>query len=446
MTTSFVQTSSAQGLRVIRDAEIETAIRDMAEPVFEQAGFSRDSIRIVLVDNSALNAFVAGGHNIFIHTGLILRAENPEELLGVLAHELSHIASGHLVRTHAISEGLSFQTMLTAIIGIAAAIGTGSGDAGAAILAGGQAAALTQYLKHSRTQEASADHGAISYLNGAGISPRGLLSFMQKLENEELLPPSQQSEYVQTHPLTSNRIRFLQHAVEKSRYKDTASPRIWHQNFARIKGKLTGYLLPEQALRLTDKTSIPAIYARSIGHYRKGQTEQAIKDLDSLLEKEPQNPYFNELKGQILFENGDVDQGALFYGRAVEFSKSVSLINIDYAHVLIEKARGEQAKEQTKAMKKTLDTAISMLQQAKKAEQLNPRLYHFLAIAYGIDGQEGYARLNLAEEAVLKNALDVAQRQLSYADANLPKDAAQARLRMQDLKQLIEQRKAKQKK
>lgn len=441
----YGQAASARGLSLIRDAEIERVLLTIATPILEQAGFSAEGVRIIIVNNSNLNAFVVNSQSIFIHTGLILRAENPEEIAGVIAHEISHIASGHVVRTHAVAEGLSFQTLLTSLLGIAAAIGTGNSDAGLAIIKGGQAAALTNFLKHSRTQESAADHGAMSYLNGAGVSPKGLLSFMEKLESEELLPESQQSEYIRTHPLTTDRVNFLRRAVEKSRYKDKPLPRIWYQSFARVQAKLTGYLLPERALRLRNTTSLPSVYARSIALYRKGKIDESLALLDSLLEQEPQNGYFHELKGQILFEHGKVNVAAKSYAKAVALAPD-DLIKIDYGHVLVEQARAAQSAGDTKKMHQILKTAIATLQQAKRQEEKNPRLFNFLAIAYGIKGQEGYARLNLAEEAVLKNQLDVAGRQLSYAEANLPKDASQARLRLQDLKQLVEQRRRKQKK
>jgi len=437
----------AQGLSIIRDAEIENVIHDIAAPLFQEAGFSRDSIRIVIVQSSALNAFVAGGHNIFLHTGLLLRAENAGELAGVIAHELSHIASGHLVRGNAAMEGISFQAMLAAALGIAAAVGTGNAEAGAVIMTGGQAAALASFLKHSRTQEASADQGAMAYLNGAGLSARGLLSFMGKLEGEELLPSSQQSEYVRTHPLTADRINFLRHAVSQSRYSDRPFPAAWNKDFPRIQAKLMGYLYPERALNphtgATD--DIPARYAKAIALFRKGKIPEAIKMVDALIAEEPKNGYFHELKGDILFEAGDAAKAGVAYQKAVDLQPENGLIKIDYAHVLTGIARARQTRD-GKVPADVLEKAIGLLQQAKAQENLNPGLYHFLAVAYGMKGDEGYARLSLAEEAVLQNDMEAAERQISYAEANLPEKATQARLRVADLKELVAQRRAEMKK
>lgn len=437
----------AQGLSIIRDAEIETVIRDISAPLFQEAGFSRDSIRIIIVQNSALNAFVAGGHNIFLNTGLLLRAENAGELAGVIAHELSHIASGHLARGHAAMEGISFQAMLATILGLAAAVGSGNAEAGAVIMTGGQAAALAGFLKYNRTQEASADHGAISYLNGARLSARGLLSFMEKLEGEELLPSSQQSEYVRTHPLTADRINFLRHAVAQSRYSDRAFPAAWNRDFPRMQAKLLGYLYPDRALHMREGLAegIPARYAKAIALFRRGKMPEAVRMMDDLIEEEPENAYFHELKGDILFEAGEAVRAAKAYQKAVDLRPDSGLIKIDYAHVLTGIAREKQGRT-GKAPHDVLDEAIGLLQQAKEDENLNPGLYRFLAVAYGMKGEEGYARLNLAEEAVLQNDLDTAERQISYAEANLPEKAVQARLRVADLKELVAQRRAQMKK
>ncbi len=437
-----IQSVSAQGLRIVRDQEIENIIKKISNPVFEQAGFSKDDIRIIIVQSHGINAFVAGGKNIFINTGLMLETESPDEMLGVIAHETSHIASGHLIRTQDVAEGISMQTLLVTIAGVAAAL-AGSSDAGAAIITGGQAMGITSFLKHSRTQESAADHGGISYLKGAGISPKGFLSFMKKLEHEELLPLSQQSEYIRTHPLTKDRINFLSHAVEISPYKNKQMPLEHRRLYARAKAKLMGFTMPDRTLHLKDKTSLPARYAITIALYRKGRIKESLSTLNKLIAEEPKNPYFHELKGQILFENGQNKKAIASYKRSVELLPDAGLIQIDYAHALIEQAQNLKNKN---IKSNLLITAIKTLQQANRYEKKNPKLYHFLGIAYGANNQEGLARLNLAEEAILKNKLSDAERQLSYAIANLPDNATQARLRAQDLRQVIEKRRKKKQK
>ena len=204
-----------------------------------------------------------------------------------------------------------------------------------------------------------------------------------------------------------------------------------------------GYLYPDRALNRPEGLAqgIPARYAKAIALFRKGKMPEAVSMLDDLIKEEPENGYFHELKGDILFEAGDAGRAAKSYQKAVELQPESGLIKIDYAHVLTGIARARQSRD-GKVPADVLDKAISLLQQAKADESRNPGLYRFLAVAYGMKGEEGYARLNLAEEAVLRNDLDTAERQISYAEANLPEKAAQARLRVADLKELVAQRRA----
>ena len=89
----------AQGLSLIRDTEIENTIRAYATPLFTVAGLDAAAVNVHIVDDSRLNAFVAGGMNLFVNTGLLMSSDNPDAIIGVLAHETGHIAGGHLART-----------------------------------------------------------------------------------------------------------------------------------------------------------------------------------------------------------------------------------------------------------------------------------------------------------------------------------------------------------
>ena len=88
--------AQAQGRKIIRDAEIENTIRAYSTPLFQSAGLSPSAVDIILIDDPSLNAFVAGGQRIFIHTGLLMRADNAQQVIGVIAHETGHIVGGHI--------------------------------------------------------------------------------------------------------------------------------------------------------------------------------------------------------------------------------------------------------------------------------------------------------------------------------------------------------------
>ncbi len=427
--TVFPAVAGDGGLRIARDEEIEQALKTMARPIFDAAGLSADNVRFILVEDNDLNAFVAGGQNIFINTGLILRTKNAAELIGVIAHETGHIASGHLFRAREAVDDLSLQVMLARALGIAVAIGTKSSDAGIAIGTAGQSFAERSILRHSRTQESAADQAGVRFLKDQRLPLDGFLSFMQTLESQELLPESQQTQYIRTHPLTQDRVDFLRHAVETGPAQPEL-PAAWQDMHARMKAKLLGFLFPVRALQ-NKETGLPARYARAIAHYRQGKTSKALEILSGLLTEEPANPWFLELKGQILFESGRLDEACAAYARSLEQYNGSGLIQAAYGHALLETA-GYGAKLD----KKKLDLAIGALQLSLESEPRQPETHRLLATAYGKKGEEGLSRLHLAEEALLKSNRDFAKTEATLAQKALAKNTP-GWLRAQDILDLL---------
>jgi predicted Zn-dependent protease len=427
LATALPQDARAQGAApvLLRDQEIEDALHVFSRPVFEQAGLSPQTVRFILVQNDALNAFVAGGQNIFVHTGLILETDTPDELVGVIAHETGHIASGHLFRTREAIEDASLQALIAQVVGIAAAIGARSGEAGMAAAAAGATFAQRNILRHSRVQESSADQAGLRYLQDARLPVEGLARFMEKLAAQELLPESQQSEYVRTHPLTRDRIDFLQDAIARQRRPGSIPPE-WNDLHARMKAKIFGYLFPERAVRDTD-TSVPARYGRAIALYRRAQTKDALALLDQLIGEEPKNPWFLELKGQILFESGRIEESLAPLARAAEYAPHSGLIRTAYAHALLETRENRTARTQQ---------AAEELQRALRAEPRSAHIHRLLATAYGRQGKEGLSRVHLAEQAALRGDAPTARREATLAQRHLPEKSA-AWLRAQDILDLI---------
>jgi len=394
---------SAEGASppLIRDTEIETNFQTWLEPLRKVSGINE--VNIVLVQSSQVNAFVAGGKNIFIYTGLIDKTDSPSELLGVMAHEMGHIAGGHLVSNKEAMERASYESILAAVLGVGAAVASGNGQAAQAIILGGNSMAERGFLAHSRVKEASADQAGFRFLDDAHMSANGLASFLGKLESEELLPATQQSEYMRTHPITRDRVDAVEALIVKSAYRDASDPAAWQDQHARIKAKLLGFIAPEQvAWVYNDRDmSIPARYARAIAAYRLSDVESALKQMDTLLHDEPDNPYFQELKGQMLVEFGRVPESLPYYKKAVALRPDAPLLHIALAHALIESGEDKGA----------LQEAIPHLQRALEKEQYSPSVHRLLATAYGRLGQENMARLELAEEALLQMKLDYAKEQ-----------------------------------
>jgi len=418
-------TGQAEAQTIIRDTEIESYMGQWFAPIFEADGKSPEQVDIVLVQDSSINAFVAGGANIFFFTGLIEETDNAGELIGVMAHELGHISAGHLIRGRDAMEQASYESLLGMILGVGAALATGEGAAAGALTTGTSSMAQRRFLATARVYESSADQAALSTMEKAGINPSGLLTFMEKLESEEYLPVSQQSEYVRTHPLTRNRVEALKAGVERSPLKDKPLPKEWADQHARMKAKLIGFIRPQQVeweYDVRDK-SIPARYARAVAYYRENKVDQALNAIDGLIQSEPDNPYFHELKGQMLVDFGRLEQALPSYKKAISLKPDSGLMLTALAHAEIELAGDNPEK---------LKPAINRLQKAQRLEPRSARINRLLATAHGRMGDDAMARLYLAEEALLQRKYDYARRQAEIALKALP-EKGRARLRAQDI-------------
>jgi predicted Zn-dependent protease len=424
--------AQAQGAPVIiRDTEIEHWLREWTAPVIRAAGLEPRAVNFIIVQDSGLNAFVAGGQNIFIFTGLLQRSENVAEIVGVAAHELGHIRGGHLIRIGDALESAGYESILGALLGIGASIATGNGQVGAAIASGTQTAAAMRLMSYSRVQESSADQAGLTYLQRAGLNPHGLVSFMKKLEDQELLPASQQTAYIRTHPLTRDRVEALAAGMARSPHANKPDPAAWADQHARMKAKLVAFITPERVAwdYGSGDNSMAARYARVIADYRQNHVDGALRGIDMLLAEEPDNAYFHELKGQMLVDFGRVAEAVPAHKRAVALDADAPLLRIAYAHALIESARADDT---------ALAEAIAQLERARNDEPRSARLYRLLATAYGRKGDEGAAKVCLAEEALLKRENEYAKRQAEAALALLPAGSPY-RIRAQDIISYIEQ-------
>ncbi|MGE3622662.1 MAG: M48 family metalloprotease [Bdellovibrionales bacterium] len=433
---SFLE-ARAQGrgesIEFIRDAEIETYLHRLAAPIYRAAGIDPQSVTIVVVNSPVVNAFVADGMNEFFYTGLLQLADTPEQLIGVIAHETGHISGGHLIRGRAEMSNASAQAILGMILGAAAGIAAGNGQAAAGAISGSQQIAERSFLTFSRTVEASADAAGMSFLDKSGVSTRGMQEFFGKLENQELLPSDRQSEYVRTHPLTQDRIDAVRDHFEHSseQLKTAKLDQKYYDMHERMKAKLLGYLQPETALlRYTDNDKrLPARYARAIALYRNSQIPRALAIIDGLIKQEPDNPFFYELKAQVLFESGKGEQSLEFYKKANDLLPNSSLLRQAYGHALLE------SKDEA-----NLDLAIKQLLEANRIEDREPMTWRFLASAWGRKAQitkdiqyEGMVSYALAEEAVARGKDKTAGELARRAMKALPKGSPYW-LRAQDIK------------
>jgi predicted Zn-dependent protease len=382
----------AQQRKLIRDAEIENTIREAVAPIFQAAGLNPSAVDIILIDDPTLNAFVSGGQRIYIHTGLLMRAEDPEQVIGVIAHETGHIVGGHIAARVNKMQDTSKTMLVSYLLGLGAALATGHGELAAATVRGAQDIALKDILSFSRGQEQSADQAAVRLLKATQQSPEGLLDFMEILSGQEALLSANQDPYLRTHPLTIERITFLRNAVAESPYRDAkASPEL-EEKFARVRAKLIGFLEPKSQVFRTypkDDNSLEARYAHAIAYYRTADMDKALPLVDGLIKERPQDPYFQELKGQMLFEQGQLKESLPPLETAAKLLPNSPQILLLLSQVQIEMNDPEHDRE-----------AIANLQRVLQAEPDNAFAWRLSATAYGRQGDKGMTSLAMAEAAL----------------------------------------------
>ncbi len=402
--------TSAQALGLIRDAETEYLMREFSDPIFRAAGLDPKAVKIHLVNDSSLNAFVAGGQRMFLHTGLIQQADRPNMLIGVIAHETGHMAGGHLSRTQQALKSAAVPVIVSTLLGIGAIV-AGAGDAGFALITGGQTLAQRDFLSYSRVQEASADQAAITYLDRVGWSGRGMMDTFYLFRGQEVLSERQQDPYLRSHPLSTQRLSALENRVLNSPFVDVQDPPKWVAAFEMIKAKLHGFIdRPAVTFRrypATD-TSIPARYARAVAYHKLGDVARATAELEPLLAAMPNNPFVWELKGQILFESGKVEESVAPYRRAVDLAPNSPLLHVGLAQSLIGLERRDETLE-----------ALEHLEIAHRSDKENSRAYQQAAIAYARLGDYGNAELSTAERFYVLGQLPRAKQHAARAQVEL---------------------------
>jgi predicted Zn-dependent protease len=411
------------GVTLIRDAETESLLRAIYAPLFGAAGLGRNFVKVSIIRDRSINAFVTTGNRMFINTGLMMQASSVEELAGVLAHETGHVVGGHVARLPEEIRNAQIRALVAALLGAAAGVATRQGEAVAGGAIAGQSMALRELFSFTRTQENAADLAAVTLLNRLNWPLGGLLQLMERLQGQELMLSERQDPYLRTHPLTRDRIEFLRGQIERSG-SDGALPRELGQRFAMVRAKLYGFLESGAAIQRayppTD-TSEPARYARAIQSFRAGRIDEAVAEIDRLIASHPASPWLNEVKGQFLLEgSGRAREAVPAYREAVRLAPSEPLVRAGLARALL--ALDEPAQLRAAAA------------EAEAALRLDPSLgmaWNTLGLARGRLGEEGLAALALAEEAALAGDLLTQRQMAARAERLLP--AGPSRLRAQDL-------------
>ncbi len=413
-----VSAAQANAQSLLRDTEIEETLREFTNPILRAGGLTPASVDIYLVNDPSLNAFVTRGQNIFLHSGLILEADTPNQLKGVIAHETGHITGGHIVRSDYGNRSAYGSMLIAAGIGLAAIL-AGEGEAGALILGGSQQFGVLEALSYSRVNEASADQYAFEYMDRTGQSSEGLIQFFEKFRAQEVLSQARRYPYFRGHPLSSDRIDALRERVRDSEHTGTTdTPEELHKHAmmqAKLRGFLNGPAEVYSRFPLSDQSQ-PARYARAVANFKQADLRNALKEIDSLIEEEPQNPYFHELKAQILYESGKGIDAIAPAKRALELKPDSPLLQIALAQATLEtRDTGDYAK------------VVDLLKSALQNEPNNSYAWYLLADVHERQGNRPLAQYATAERfyAVgnIQSARDFAQR----AQEELPRSSPQWR-------------------
>ncbi|HCW59712.1 MAG TPA: peptidase M48 [Sphingobium sp.] len=401
-----LMTRPALAQQILRDAETEAFMADMSAPLVKAAGMTPKNVQVLVINDPEINAFVAGGQYVWVHSGLIAQADNVNQLQGVVAHELGHIEGGHIIRSGEGIKDATSVTLLSLVLG-AAAIAAGGAEAGMGIMGLGQQAAMSKFLAFSRAQESSADLAGARYLHSAGISGRGSLEFFKKLQNQEYrLAIPQDNSYGRTHPLSGERISVLREVYEVDPAWDRPVDPQLEARFERIKAKLIGFVSePQQTLIKYPESdqSLPAHYARAYAWHKSAYPQKALAEADALLAAAPHDPYFLELKGQILLESGRPADAIAPLREAVKITNQ-PLISVLLSHALI--ATEDPA---------NFAEAEQVLRVAVQRDRENPFAWYQLGVVYERRGDTPRAALATAERYAMMGDHNLALRSADVA-------------------------------
>lgn len=403
-----------KGPPVLRDTETEQLLREYTRPILRAAGLEKQNIQMVIINQSVFNAFVADGRRIFVNYGAILQSETPNQIIGVMAHETGHLAGGHLAKMREQMAQAQTQMIIAMLLGAGAMVagaqggGSNSGlaNAGAAMFSAPGEIIRRNLLSYVRQQEENADKAGVKFLNATGQSSRGMYETFKRFTDESLFAARGSDPYVQSHPMPAQRVAALEELARSSPYWDKKDDPALQLRHDMVRAKISAFMERQDTVYRRypmSNNSLPARYAHAITTYLHGDLRSALAQIDALIQQQPNNPYFHEVRGQALLEGGKPQEAIAPLRKAVHLSNNAPLIEMLLGQALV--ATGNNA---------YTDEAIAILRAAVARETEAPLGYTQLAMAYGRKGDYAQADLASAQAAFLrgdsKTARDLASR------------------------------------
>jgi predicted Zn-dependent protease len=391
-----------KGPPILRDTEAEALLREYTRPILRAAGLEKQNIQMVIINDSAFNAFVADGRRIFVNYGAIMQSETPNQLIGVLAHETGHLAGGHLAKLREQLARAQTQMIIAMLLGAGAivagasrgAAGAGLSDAGAAAVAAPGEMIRRNLLSYQRQQEENADRAGVKFLSATGQSAKGMYDTFRRFTNESLFAARGADPYLQSHPMPAERVAALEQIARASPYWDKKDDPALQLRHDMMRAKISAFMERQDTVYRRfplSNTSLPARYARAITTYLHGDLNSALAQIDGLIQTQPNNPYFYELRGQALVEGGRPNEAIAPLHKAIALSGNAPLIEMLLGQALVATDNKANA-----------DEAITILRAAVARETEAPLGFSQLAMAYGKKGNYAEADLASAQAAYLR--------------------------------------------
>lgn len=402
-----------KGPPVLRDTESEQLLRDYTRPILRAAGLEKQNIQMVIINDNQFNAFVADGRRIFVNYGAMMQSETPNQMIGVLAHETGHLAGGHLAKMHEQLARAQTQMIIAMLLGAGALVAgsrgggnSGLANAGAAAIAGPQEMIRRSLISYVRQQEERADRAGVKFLTATGQSAKGMYETFKRFSDESLFAARGADPYLQSHPMPADRVAALEELAHSSPYWDKKDDPALQMRHDMVRAKISAFMERQDTVYRRypmSNTTLPARYAHAITTYLHGDLHSALAQIDGLIQLQPANPYFYELRGQALLEGGKPAEAIVPLRKAVQLSNNAPLIEMLLGQALVATDNKAYTEE-----------AISILRAAVTRETEAPLGYSQLAMAYGRKGDYAEADLASAQAAYLrgdnKTARDLASR------------------------------------